>query len=119
MVGPIFMIGSLANALEEKFAPLIPSVIPLICAAVMQNDDEVCQRIGCGTISDIAYNAGKYIGISMPDLINCIDFVLNSKETTNENKKNALEAYGNLCLNTDDDFYPYIEKAMSTLNGAS
>lgn len=87
--------------------------------ALEQIDDD-CARLACGTIDDLATHMGPKLVQYLPDFVPCLLKILVSSDVDQRNKIPALTALGSLALNQGEAFHDaYLQETLQICSAAA
>ncbi|KAF8622289.1 hypothetical protein AX15_007152 [Amanita polypyramis BW_CC] len=112
------VVGSLASALESRFAPYIQAFLPFLYPALKAHEDTQLCTVAVGIIGDISRALGEqsaqYAGPFMTVLLENLQ-----SEVLNRNVKiSILSCFGDIALAIGPQFEPYLDTTMSVLRQA-
>ncbi|EIM80114.1 karyopherin Kap95 [Stereum hirsutum FP-91666 SS1] len=113
------VVGSLAAAIESKFAPYMQAFLPFLYPALKAYDDTQLCTVAVGIIGDITRAVGdqsaQYASAFVTVLLENL-----SSEVLNRNVKiSILACFGDIALAIGPEFEPYLDTAMTVLRQAS
>jgi importin subunit beta-1 len=113
------VVGSLAAAIEQHFAPYIQAFLPFLHPALKAYEDSQLCTVAVGIIGDIcralgdqtATYANAFVTVLMENL---------SSEVLNRNVKiSIISCFGDIALAIGPQFEPYLDTVMGILNQAA
>ncbi|KAI0033513.1 karyopherin Kap95 [Vararia minispora EC-137] len=113
------VVGSLAAAIEGRFAPYINAFLPFLHPALKAHEDTQLCTVAVGIIGDIcralgdqtAGYAGAFVTVLLENL---------SSDVLNRSVKIAvISCFGDIALAIGPQFEPYLETVMGILNQAA
>ncbi|KAA1475779.1 karyopherin Kap95 [Dentipellis sp. KUC8613] len=113
------VVGSLAAAIEQKFAPYINAFLPFLHPALKAYEDTQLCTVAVGIIGDITRALGDqsapyaeaFVGVLLENL---------SSDVLNRNVKiSILSCFGDIALAVGPAFEPYLETSMTVLRQAA
>ncbi|KDR78361.1 hypothetical protein GALMADRAFT_224738 [Galerina marginata CBS 339.88] len=112
------VVGSLASALETRFAPYIQAFLPYLYPALKAHEDTQLCTVAVGIIGDISRalgeQSGQYAGPFMTVLLENLQ-----SDVLNRNVKiSILSCFGDIALAIGPAFEPYFETTMGVLRQA-
>jgi len=112
------VVGTMAEALEQKFSPYIQAFLPFLYPALKAHEDTQLSTVAIGVIGDISRALGEqsaqYAGPFMSVLLENLQ-----SETLNRNVKiPILSCFGDIALAIGPAFEPFLETTMNVLRQA-
>jgi importin subunit beta-1 len=112
------VVGSLASALEQNFAPYIQAFLPFLYPALKTHEDTQLCMVAVGIIGDISRALGEQSAQYSSAFMNVLLENLQS-EVLNRNVKIAiLSCFGDIALAIGPAFEPYLDTTMGVLRQA-
>lgn len=84
----------------------------------LNDEDEECVRLACGIISDIANALGVKIYDYLSDFVPPIIKILKEPKYNRDTKLQAIITIGDLSMNAQEGFVPYLQETLSMLISA-
>lgn len=86
----------------------------------LESQDDDCAKLACGIISDLAGAMQDGLNQYLEDFVPCLHNILRSADTDRKIKLPALQALGDLSLNSGDQFNQrYLNDTLVILNAAA
>ncbi|KAF8720311.1 hypothetical protein AX14_011024 [Amanita brunnescens Koide BX004] len=112
------VVGSLASALESRFAPYIQAFLPFLYPALKAHEDAQLCTVAVGIIGDISRALGEqsaqYAGHFMTVLLENLQSDVLGRNV----KISILSCFGDIALAVGPQFEPYLDTTMSVLRQA-
>ena len=89
---------------EAKIEKHIQVMGSYIASAISNPDDEVCGRIACGLISDLANYLEANMTSYATEFMSYLNDILVKNEYSTETKLHAMIAVGDICLAIEEKF---------------
>lgn len=70
-------------------------------------------------MSDLANSSERRFSVYLPEFMQRLNKVLSSNEYEPNTKLHAIIAVGDVCLATEEDFQPFLDDTMASLNKAA
>jgi len=84
----------------------------------LNDEDEECVRLACGIISDIANALGVRIYEYLSDFVPPIIKILKLQKYNRDTKLQAVITIGDLAMNAQEGFVPYLQETLAMLISA-
>jgi starvation-inducible outer membrane lipoprotein len=119
--GGILMLNGLCYAVEKRIEQHVPLIVSYFVSACTQKNftDDMSVRMGCGLISDLASVADDTVSLEISSLIPALSTVLADNEIQTEAKFHAIVALGDVCLASEEKFFPFLPEVMKSFQLAS
>jgi len=117
--GGLLIFHGLIFTNESNFIAYMNDVYPIICDAIVSNEDATVGRIACGLVSDLCNYLEKGMTRYAEEFMKRLRHVLKGNEYESETKVHAIIAIGDICLAIQEDFAVFIDDSMVCLQSAS
>ncbi|KAI0060137.1 karyopherin Kap95 [Artomyces pyxidatus] len=113
------VVGSLASAIENQFAPYISAFLPYLYPALKAYEDTQLCTVAVGIIGDITRALGDQSAQYADAFVTVLLENLQSEVLNRNVKISILACFGDIALAIGPRFEPYMDTAMTVLRQAS
>ena len=118
--GVLMMLNGIINTFPSSMVHYAPQIMQYASFSInssLEVSDSLSCRMACGLVSDMAHSIenhmSQHLGSIMPLLLNVIQ-----SEMEIDTKTFAINAIGDLCLNSENKFEAFIETALDKVCNA-
>lgn len=112
------VVGAMASALEEKFAPYIEVFLPLLYPALKAHEDAQLCTVAIGVIGDLSRALGDKTTLYSDAFMRVLLENLQSDVLNRNVKIHILSCFGDIALAIGSAFGPYLNTTMDVLHQA-
>lgn len=113
--GGLLIIHAMICVLEKSIEYFIPQIGPQVVKAIVEEQDENCNRFACGLVSDLSNYLVKNMSNYSDSFMQCLNKVLSDSRYGIETKIHAIIAVGDICLAVEEGFQNYVDETMNCL----
>ncbi|EPQ55831.1 ARM repeat-containing protein [Gloeophyllum trabeum ATCC 11539] len=118
MEDAFLVVGTLASALEQGFAPYMPAFLPFLHPALKAHEDTQLCTVAVGLIGDFSRALGELSAQYADAFMRVLLENLQSDVLNRNVKISILSCFGDIALAIGPAFEPYLETTMSVLRQA-